>query len=73
MDGDARFGRGVGVAWPPRMTRCECAELSFDEVTRRMRERGESLEAVQARTGCGRLCTACVPDLLDHVAESARR
>ena len=67
MEGSAFFGRGAAAAWPPRMTRCECAELSFDEVARRMREEGLSLEVVQARTGCGRLCTACLPDLQAHV------
>ena len=53
------------------MTRCECAGLSFDEVARRLREDGKTLEEVQARTGCGRLCSACLPDLHDHLA--ARR
>jgi len=50
------------------MTRCECAELTFEEVARRIRDQGLSLEALQDRTGCGRLCTVCLPDLLDHVA-----
>ena len=53
------------------MTRCECAGLSFDEVARRVREEGQALEEVQDRTGCGRLCSACLPDLRDHLA--ARR
>lgn len=53
------------------MTRCECAELSFDEIARRVREQGLSLESLQRETGCGRLCTACLPDLHDHLA--ARR
>jgi bacterioferritin-associated ferredoxin len=48
------------------MTRCECAELPFDEIARRILEEGASLEEVQERTGCGRLCTACLPDLRDH-------
>jgi len=50
------------------MTRCECTELRFDEVARRIREQGLSLEAVQRDTGCGRLCTACLPDLNEHLA-----
>lgn len=53
------------------MTRCECAGLGFDEIARRLRERGQSLESLQSETGCGRLCTACLPDLHDHLA--ARR
>jgi bacterioferritin-associated ferredoxin len=53
---------------PSAMTRCECAELPFDEVARRIREDGASLEEVQERTGCGRLCSACLPDLRAHLA-----
>jgi bacterioferritin-associated ferredoxin len=45
------------------MTRCECAELAFSEIRRQVQEDGRSLEEVSRRTGCGRLCTACVPDL----------
>jgi len=59
----ARFGRV--------MTRCECAGLAFDEITRRVCDEGNSLESLQRETGCGRLCTACLPDLNDHLA--ARR
>ena len=58
-----RFGRA--------MTRCECARLAFDEIARRVCALGQSLEAVQRETGCGYLCTACLPDLRDHLA--ARR
>jgi hypothetical protein len=57
--------------WARPMTRCECAELPFDEVARRLREEGVSLEEVQEKTGCGRLCSACLPDLCAHLA--ARR
>jgi len=55
-------------SWRAAMTRCECVELPFDEVARRMREDGTSLEELQDRTGCGRLCTACLPDLRAHLA-----
>jgi bacterioferritin-associated ferredoxin len=57
--------------WAPAMTRCECAELPFDEVARRVREEGAALEEVMERTGCGRMCSACLPDLRAHLA--ARR
>jgi bacterioferritin-associated ferredoxin len=54
---------------PPRaMTRCECADVSFDELARLVREDGLSFEQLAERTGCGRLCTACIPDLRAHVA-----
>jgi len=43
------------------------AMLAFDEVARRIRD-GASLEEVQERTGCGRLCSACLPELRDHLA-----
>ena len=45
------------------MTRCECAELPFEEVARRIREDGVTLGELARRTGCGQTCTACVPDL----------
>ena len=48
------------------MTRCECAEISFDEVLRRMQEKGLTLEQVCERTGCGRTCSACMSDLRAH-------
>jgi bacterioferritin-associated ferredoxin len=50
------------------MTRCECAELTFDEIARRVREEGATLEALQERSGCGLLCSACLPDLRAHLA-----
>ena len=62
---------GSARPWVRCMTRCECAELPFDEVARRVREEGSTLEEVQERTGCGRMCSACLPDLRDHLA--ARR
>lgn len=61
--------------WPAvearAMTRCECAGIPFAEVDRRLREEGQSLEEVMRRTGCGRTCTACLPDLKAYLA--ARR
>jgi bacterioferritin-associated ferredoxin len=68
-DGSATIAEPVRCARV--MTRCECAGLPFDEIARRVRERGQGLEAVQRETGCGRLCTACLPDLHEHLA--ARR
>lgn len=50
------------------MARCECAGMPFAEVVRRMSEEGLDLEQVAERTGCGRLCTACLPDLRDYVS-----
>lgn len=50
-------------AAPRCMTRCECAGLHFDELRRRMRVEGLSLGDACRRTGCGQMCTACLPDL----------
>jgi bacterioferritin-associated ferredoxin len=50
------------------MTRCECASMSFAEVARRLREERVSLDEVGRRTGCGRTCTACLPDLQAFLA-----
>jgi len=50
------------------MTRCECSGMPFDEIARRVCDEGQSLEKLQAETGCGRLCTACLPDLHDHLS-----
>jgi len=55
-------------SWRAPMTRCECVELRFDEVARRLEEDGLTLEQLQDRTGCGLLCTACLPDLRAHLA-----
>jgi bacterioferritin-associated ferredoxin len=50
------------------MTRCECAELPFDEIAHRMRHEGQTLAEMAKRTGCGQTCTACVPDLEEYLA-----
>jgi NAD(P)H-nitrite reductase large subunit len=47
---------------PRRMTACECADVSFAEVAR-LAQSGCGVEQACERTGCGRLCTACIPDL----------
>jgi bacterioferritin-associated ferredoxin len=54
--------------WRTPMARCECAELSFDEIAGRLQEDGLSFEELQNRTGCGLLCTACLSDLRAHLA-----
>src|SRR5262245_18288089 len=47
---------------PPAMKRCECAELPFEEIGRRL-DQGQSFDEIAHLTGCGRTCTACVSDL----------
>ncbi len=50
-----------------KMTRCECAEMSFSAIARLVRAQGHSLDEVLHRTGCGRTCTACLPDLQSYL------
>lgn len=50
-------------ARPRRMTRCECAGVPFADVAELMRREGLSLDQACDRTGCGRTCTGCLPDL----------
>ena len=69
MEGSIRLGNGASACYRA-MTRCECAEISFDEIARRMREEGLTLDQVGALTGCGRCCSACLPDLRAHLARS---
>jgi bacterioferritin-associated ferredoxin len=52
------------------MTKCECLEVSFDLLAARMERTGESVDEMMNATGCGSLCTACVPDLKAHLARA---
>jgi len=45
------------------MTRCECLEIAFEAIAERMSREGLSFDEIRQRTGCGSVCTACVPDL----------
>ena len=46
------------------MTRCECAELTFDEIADLAQREGiEGFGLLCKRTGCAATCTACKPDL----------
>ena len=53
------------------MTRCECAEVGFDEVERRLQAERLTVEEAARRTGCGGTCEACVPDLRRYLARRA--
>ena len=48
---------------PPAMARCECTEVSFEEIAAHMEAEGATLDDVVRKTGCGTTCTACLPDL----------
>lgn len=46
------------------MTRCECAELSFEQIADLADREGiETFPFLCTRTGCCSTCTACGPDL----------
>jgi NAD(P)H-nitrite reductase large subunit len=55
-------------ARPRAMTRCECSGVTFQEIARQMEAEGASIEDACRRTGCGLICTACVPDLVCALA-----
>lgn len=57
------FARPVSMP----MSRCECAEVGFQEIGRQM-DAGASFEEVSRKTGCGTTCTACLPDLRRFLA-----
>ena len=52
---------------PRAMLHCECAQLAFREFARRMAQEGKSFEQVSRETGCGHLCSACIPDLKEYL------
>jgi NAD(P)H-nitrite reductase large subunit len=58
----------LAPATPRAMSRCECAGISFEDVARRLRDTGCDVEDICRRTGCGRTCTACLPDLARFLA-----
>jgi bacterioferritin-associated ferredoxin len=71
MEGSVGFARTRCGRLVRAMTRCECSGVPFAEISRRLAE-GRSLDQLQLETGVGLLCTACLPDLRDHVAQAQR-
>ena len=67
MEGSVPLSEGTSSDEYRPMTRCECMEISFDAIARRMRDKGLTLEQICEGTGCGRVCTACIPDLRAHL------
>ena len=57
---------------PTPMTACECTGRSFEEVELRMRRDGLSVVEAEGLTGCGSICTACIPDLRSFLGRLAR-
>ena len=55
------------------MTRCECAELTFEEIADLASREGiEGFALLCRRTGCAATCTACKPDL-ETILDVCRR
>ena len=70
MEGSVPLSEGTSADEYRPMTRCECAEISFEAIARRMREKGLTLEQACERTGCGSTCSACIPDLRAHLRKA---
>ncbi|HEY7409222.1 MAG TPA: (2Fe-2S)-binding protein [Vicinamibacteria bacterium] len=64
---------GPEASRPRTMTRCECAEVSFQEIAGRMVAGGETFEEATRQTGCGQTCTACLPDLRAYLRALSTR
>jgi bacterioferritin-associated ferredoxin len=45
--------------------------MPFAEIARRVLDDHQPFEELAGRTGCGRTCTACVPDLQEFLARTA--
>jgi NAD(P)H-nitrite reductase large subunit len=56
---------------PRPMTRCECTEITFQELANRMDADHVGMEEICRRTESGTICTACLPDLARFIAERA--
>jgi bacterioferritin-associated ferredoxin len=54
------------------MTACECTGRSFAEVAFRMGRDGLTMAEAESLTGCGSICTACIPDLRSFLGRLAR-
>lgn len=59
-------------AAPEPMTSCACAGRSFAEVEYRMLRDSLSAAEAEGLTGCGSICTACIPDLRTFLGRRAR-
>ena len=57
---------------PRAMTRCECTDITFQDLATRMDADQVGLEEICRRTECATICTACLPDLLRFVAARGR-
>jgi NAD(P)H-nitrite reductase large subunit len=49
---------------PRAMTRCECTEITFQELADRMDADRVGMAEICRRTESGTICTACLPDLV---------
>lgn len=54
------------------MTACACTGRSFAEVAYRMLRDCLSAAEAEGLTGCGSICTACIPDLRSYLGRRAR-
>ncbi len=54
-----------------RMTRCECAGVSFEELRALMDARRLAFSDACQQTGCGQTCTACLDDLGAYLTDAS--
>ena len=63
-DAGAIIGVGRYATWHDSPDR---AEMAFAAIARLHHDEGLSLDEIIHRTGCGRTCTACLPDLTRYL------
>lgn len=56
----------------PAMSACACTGRTFEEVSHRMDRDGLTLSEAESLTGCGSICTACIPDLRSFLGRRMR-
>jgi bacterioferritin-associated ferredoxin len=59
-------------AAPEPMTACACTGRSFADVEVRIFRDRLTMAEAEELTGCGSICTACIPDLRSYLGRRAR-
>jgi hypothetical protein len=57
---------------PAPMTACACTGRTFEDVAVRVLRDGLTAAEAEGLTGCGSICTACIPDLRSYLGRLPR-
>jgi bacterioferritin-associated ferredoxin len=56
-----------------RLTTCACADLTFEQIAQKVRASKKNWRETCRELGVGVTCTACLPDLHDHLRSTAKK